>query len=230
MSSKALDAAPPDPSAATPTLFVVDDDASLRTALRRLFSSVGLRVETFASAAELLARNPVDEPGCILLDIKMPETTGLDLQRLLKDTHIELPVIFLSAHADVPLSVRAMKDGALDVITKPFREHALLDAVNRAIALDADRRQDRTEHQRIRQRFETLTPRQRTVMSLVVSGKMNKEIAALMGTSMKTVKAHRAQVMSRMQASSLPELVRLADRIRRLSETAVIPAGVPKVQ
>jgi FixJ family two-component response regulator len=215
-----------------PTLFVVDDDGSVRIALRRLFASVGLRVETFASAADLLARNPAGEHGCVLLDIKMPEITGLELQRILKETRIDLPVIFLSAHADVPLSVRAMQEGALDVITKPFREHALLDAVHRAIVLDAARRRGRDEYESIRSRFETLTPRQRTVMFHVVAGRLNKEIAALMGTSMKTVKVHRAQVMAKMQARSLPDLVRLADRLQAGSE---VPgeadfSGVPKVQ
>ncbi len=196
-----------------PTVFVVDDDVSVRKALARLLTSVGFGVETFPGAAELLARSPSQEHGCVLLDIKMPGTTGVELQRMLKTARIEMPVIFLSAHADVPLTVRAMKEGALDVITKPFQEDCLLDAVRRAITLDAARNRARDEYQQLRHRFDMLTPREQTVMALVVTGKLNKEVALLIGTSVKTVKVHRAQVMTKMQASSLPELVRMADRL-----------------
>ncbi len=213
-----------------PTVFVVDDDVSVRRALGRLFLSVGLRAETFAGAAEFLARAPGSEHGCILLDIKMPKATGIELQQLLKDAGIEMPVIFLSAHADVPLSVRAMKDGALDVITKPFEEHILLDAVHRAIGLDEIRFLERLEYQRLRQRFDTLTPRERTVMSLVVTGKLNKQVASLIGTSVKTVKVHRAHGMAKMQAASLPDLVRMADRLGLPGDIPVASEGVPKVQ
>jgi FixJ family two-component response regulator len=196
-----------------PTVFVVDDDVSVRKALARLFTSVGFGVETFPGAAELLVRSPSQEHGCVLLDIKMPGTTGVELQRMLKTARIEMPVIFLSAHADVPLTVRAMKEGALDVITKPFQEDCLLDAVRRAITLDAARNRARDEYQQLRHRFDMLTPREQTVMALVVTGKLNKEVALLIGTSVKTVKVHRAEVMTKMQASSLPELVRMADRL-----------------
>jgi FixJ family two-component response regulator len=196
-----------------PTIFVVDDDVSVRKALARLLTSVGFGVETFPGAAELLARSPSQEHGCVLLDIKMPGTTGVELQRMLKTARIEMPVIFLSAHADVPLTVRAMKEGALDVITKPFQEDCLLDAVRRAITLDAARNRARDDYQQLRHRFDMLTPREQTVMALVVTGKLNKEVALLIGTSVKTVKVHRAQVMTKMQASSLPELVRMADRL-----------------
>jgi len=196
-----------------PTVFVVDDDVSVRKALARLLTSVGFGVETFPGAAELLARSPSQEHGCVLLDIKMPGTTGVELQQMLKTARIEMPVIFLSAHADVPLTVRAMKEGALDVITKPFQEDCLLDAVRRAITLDAARNRARDEYQQLRHRFDMLTPREQTVMALVVTGKLNKEVALLIGTSVKTVKVHRAQVMTKMQASSLPELVRMADRL-----------------
>ena len=197
----------------SPTVFVVDDDASVRKALARLFTSLGLKVETFAGAAELLARAPAGEHGCMVLDIKMPKETGIELQRNLKAADIDMPVVFLSAHANVLLTVQAMQDGALDVITKPFQEHTLIDAVQRAIVLDARRQQERSEYTQIRQRFDQLTPREQTVMMLVVTGKLNKQVAAMLGTSLKTVKVHRANVMTKMMAGSLPELVRMADRI-----------------
>ena len=197
------------------TVFVVDDDASVRTALTRLFISVGVHVEVFAGAAELLARAPRDEHGCVLLDIKMPGVTGIELQQQLKEVGIELPVVFLSAHADVPLTVRAMKGGALDVVTKPFREHTLLDAVHEAFALDARRRQELGDYGELQQRYETLTPREQTVMSLVVAGRRNREVASIIGTSVRTVKVHRGRVMEKMQASSLPDLVRMADDLTR---------------
>jgi FixJ family two-component response regulator len=213
-----------------PTIFVVDDDVSVRRALARLLTSVGLRVELFVDASELPARVSNDEHGCILLDIKMPRTTGIELQRKLRDSGIEVPVIFLSAFADVPLTVRAMKDGALDVISKPFQEGTLLDAVHRALALDEARHRARADLEQIRQRFETLTPRERTVMSMVVTGKLNKQTAALMGTSVKTVKVHRGRVMAKMQAHSLPELVRMADRLGLPRDISVNSEAVPKVQ
>ena len=200
-------------SAAQPTVFVVDDDASVRRALARVFASLGLGVETFAGADEFFARAPAAERGCILLDIKMPRTSGLELQTQLKGAGIDLPVIFLTAHADVPTTVRAMTHGALDVVTKPFREDALLDAVNRAIALDGARCVARAGFQQLRQRFDAMTPRERTVMGLIVTGKLNKQVASLIGTSEKTVKVHRARVMAKMEARSLPELVRMADRL-----------------
>lgn len=214
------------PSSQPPTVFVVDDDASVRKALARLFASLGLAVETFAGTAELSARNPRGEHGCIVLDIKMPGKTGIEFQRELKAADVALPIVFLSAHANVPISVQAMKDGAIDVITKPFEEQTLIDAVRRALSLDESRRQDDDRYQEIRQRFERLTPRQQTVMTFVVTGKLNKEVAALLGTSVKTVKVHRGHVMKKMQASSLPDLVRMADRIR----LPAVPDGVPKVQ
>jgi FixJ family two-component response regulator len=199
-----------------PTVFVVDDDASVRTALTRLFISVGVHVEVFAGAADLLARGPRDEHGCVLLDIKMPGVTGIELQQQLKEASIELPVVFLSAHADVPLTVRAMRGGALDVVTKPFREHTLLDAVHEAFALDARRHDELSDYEQLQQRYERLTPREQTVMSLVVAGRRNREVASMIGTSVRTVKVHRGRVMEKMQASSLPELVRMADTLNRI--------------
>ena len=206
-----------------PTVFVVDDDISVRTALARLFTSVGLQVETFSGAAELLARDLGSEHGCILLDIKMPKTSGIELQRQLKSSGVELPVIVLSAHADIPLTVEAMREGALDVITKPFREQTLLDAVDRAMAADEARHHERAESQQLRLRFAMLTPREEMVMNLVVAGKRNREVASIIGVSVKTVKVHRARVMAKMQAASLPELVRMANRLGLPRDTPVEP-------
>ncbi len=220
-----------------PTVFIVDDDASVRKALVRLVISAGLRAEAFAGAAEFLARSPGGEHGCLLLDVKMPRTTGPELQRQLAENGIDLPVIFVSAHVDVPLTVRAMKDGAFEVLTKPFQDDVLLEAVRQAIARDDRRHRDRAEFEELRQRFETLTPKQREVMALVVTGMLNKQVAARLGTSEKTVKVHRAQVVVKMRASSLPDLVRMADRLGLPAGNALSPTtgpdideGVPKVQ
>ena len=214
-----------------PTVFIVDDDASVRKALERLITSVGLRAETFGQASEFLDRAPADEHGCLLLDIRMPNMSGLELQGRLHDAAIELPVIVLSAHTDVPITVRAMKAGAFDVLLKPFQDQSLLDAVQKAIDADAVRHRELAQHRQLRQRYETLTPRERTVMAFVVAGNLNKQVADLMGTSEKTVKVHRARVMAKMQASSLPHLVRQADRLNLIVE---LPASyamvVPKVQ
>jgi FixJ family two-component response regulator len=213
----------------SPTIFVVDDDVSVRTALARLFMSLGVCVEVFAGAADLLARAPGDEHGCILLDIKMPGITGIELQGMLDTAGIELPVVFLSAHADVPVTVRAMKGGAIDVITKPFREHTLLDAVRQALSRDEARVRERADCEQLVRRSESLTPREQSVMALVVAGKRNREIAVAIGTSVKTVKVHRGRVMAKMRASSLPELVRMVDRLQRLRNTPVTSRTVPKV-
>jgi RNA polymerase sigma factor (sigma-70 family) len=195
------------------TVLVVDDDASVRVALSRLLMSVGYRVETFAGAAEFLERAPRTARGCIVLDVKMPVTNGIELQRQLGGAGFDLPVIFLSAHVDVPLTVNAMKGGALEVIIKPFDEPQLLDAIQNAVEQDRMRYLHRIEGAQLRQRLDAMSPRERTVMSLVVTGMLNKQIAALLGISEKTVKVHRAHVMTKMQASSLPELVRIADRL-----------------
>ena len=175
--------------------------------------SVGYRVETFAGAAEFLERAPRTVRGCIVLDVKMPVTSGIELQRQLGAAGIDLPVIFLSAHVDVPLTVNAMKGGALEVIIKPFDEDHLLDAIRNAVEQDRMRDRQRIEDEQLRQRLDAISPRERTVMSLVVTGMRNKQIAAVLGISEKTVKVHRAHVMTKMQASSLPDLVRIADRL-----------------
>jgi FixJ family two-component response regulator len=207
------------------TIFIVDDDASVRRALARLFASVGLLAETFDGAQDFLARRPPILHGCLILDIKMPGMNGLDLQSWLYEQHIELPIIFVTAHADVPIAVRAMKGGANEVFTKPFDESALLDAVNRALAQDEERikeQQERLKEQQevelLRERYNTLTSRERTVMGMVVTGTLNKQIASALGTSLKTIKAHRARVMEKMGADSLATLVRTAVRLGISSE------------
>jgi FixJ family two-component response regulator len=196
------------------TVFIVDDDPSVRTALRRLLESVGHSCEAFGTATEFLKRAELGVSGCVLLDVRMPGPSGLDLQRLLKAAGHDIPVIFVTAHADVPLTVRAMKAGAIEVLTKPFDDQSLLDAVQQALEKDGTLRRAREEHDRIQHRFDTLTLREREVMGLVVTGLLNKQIAALLGTAEKTVKVHRAQVMHKMGADSVAALVRMADRLQ----------------
>jgi FixJ family two-component response regulator len=203
----------------TPTVFVVDDDPSVRTAVKRLLASVGLQCETFSTAADFLIRCERGVSGCLVLDVRMPGASGLDLQRILNQAETDLPVIFVTAHADVPLTVRAMKAGALEVLTKPFDDQALLDAVYQALEQERVRSHDREELHRLRDRFETLTAREREVMALVVTGLLNKQIAGELGTAEKTIKVHRAQVMHKMEADSLAELVRMADRLKAGSRT-----------
>ncbi len=207
------------PDVFTPTVFVVDDDPSVRTAVKRLLASVGLQCETFSTAAEFLIRCEHGVSGCLVLDVRMPGASGLDLQRMLNQAETDLPVIFVTAHADVPLTVRAMKAGALEVLTKPFDDQALLDAVYQALEQERVRSHDREELHRLRDRFDTLTAREREVMALVVTGLLNKQIAGELGTAEKTIKVHRAQVMHKMEAESLAELVRMADRLKAGSRT-----------
>ena len=195
------------------TVFIVDDDPSIRRALSRLLASVGLASETYEGGDDFLTRAPREGRGCILLDIKMPGLTGLDLQRRLLADGIEVPVIFVTAHADVPLAVRAIKDGAVEVFTKPFDDQKLIEAVHLAMARDRANHRLRLEYVELKTRYGALTDRQRTVMDLVVIGHANKEIAETLGTSLKTVKVHRGQVMRKMGAASLAELVRKSVRL-----------------
>jgi FixJ family two-component response regulator len=197
-------------------VFVVDDDQSVRRAVKRLIESVGLQCETFATAAEFLAQATAGVPGCVLLDVRMPGGSGLDLQRVLSTSRPELPVIFVTAYADVPLTVRAMKAGALEVLTKPFDDQALLDAVHLALDTSRARIAERQELGRLLERYESLTAREREVMALVVTGMLNKQVAGVLGTAERTVKVHRAQLMAKMQADSMAELVRMAGRLKPL--------------
>jgi len=194
-------------------VFVIDDDAAIRNALRSLIRSVGLQVELFGSAQEFLQRKLPDAPGCLVLDIRLPGISGLDFQRKLIEANIPFPIIFITGHGDIPMSVRAMKAGAVEFLTKPFRDQDLLDAIHIALERDRARRQRETEIATLRDRFEWLTPREREVLPLVVSGLPNKQIAAEIGTSETTVKVHRGQLMRKMGADSLPELVRMAERL-----------------
>jgi FixJ family two-component response regulator len=194
-------------------VFVVDDDASMRESLKNLTRSVGLRVEAFASAQEFLRAKRSDEPGCLVLDVRMPGLSGLDLQKRMAETGTDLPIIFLTGHGDIPMSVRAMKAGAVEFLTKPVREQDLLDAIQQALERDRAMRHQRTDTEQLRERLDLLTAKEREVMGKVVTGLLNKQIAGELGMSETTVKIHRHQVMEKMRAGSLAELVRMADRL-----------------
>jgi FixJ family two-component response regulator len=198
------------------TVFVVDDDAAMRDSLRDLIRSVGLRVELFDSAQDFLRSERPDIPGCLVLDVRMPGQSGLDLQRRLNDAGVAIPIIFITGHGDVAMGVQAMKAGALEFLTKPFRDQDLLDAIQHALDRDCAAREERAATEAIQRRFASLTSREREVMARVVGGLLNKQIAAELGTSENTVKTHRYQVMEKMGANSLPELVRMADRLGSL--------------
>lgn len=200
-----------------PTVFVIDDDAAIRDALQSLISSMKLHVELFGSAAEFLQRERPDVPSCLVLDVRLPGISGLDFQRKLTEANHSIPVIFITGHGDIPMSVRAMKAGAVEFLTKPFRDQDLLDAIHVALERDRARRQQESGMIVLRERFESLTPREQEVLPLVVSGRLNKQIAAELGTSEITVKVHRASVMRKMQADSLPDLVKMAVRLGLLT-------------
>ena len=194
-------------------VFVIDDDASLRRAIQRVLGSVGLHVELFGSAREFLAASRPDVPSCVVLDIRLPGMSGLDLQRELTSAGIHIPLIFITSYGDIPMSVRAMKAGAVEFLTKPFRDQDLLDAIQLALKRDKLRREREADVQSLRERFASLTPREREILPLVVSGLLNKQIAASIGTSEATVKVHRSQLTRKMGAQSLADLVRMAERI-----------------
>jgi FixJ family two-component response regulator len=195
-----------------PVVFIVDDDAGVRKSLARLLGSAGYAVEAFASAREFLAREPHAGPCCLLLDVRMPGLTGLDLQETLVAAGRRMSIVFVTGHVDVPMSVKAMKGGAIDLLTKPFDDKDLLGAIERAMAKDVQALGAEAHVAEVRERVQTLTPRETEVFALVVTGMLNKQIAAKLGIGEKTVKVHRARVMEKMQAGSVAELVRLADR------------------
>jgi len=200
--------------AAVPTVFIVDDDRSMRQAVQDLVESVGLRAESFATGQEFLNRQLTSDPSCLVLDVRLPQMSGLDFQRRLNEIGMQIPIIFITAHGDVPMSVRALKSGAVEFLTKPFRDQDLLDAIQQALQRDRAAREQLAEVHVLDGRYQALTAREREVMGLVVFGMLNKQIASEIGASEATIKIHRGNVMRKMQAGSLIELVRMADKLK----------------
>ena len=201
-------------SAAVPTVFIVDDDRGMRQSIQDLVESVGLRAESFATGGEFLKRKPTNDPSCLVLDVRLPQMSGLDFQRQLAETGMQIPIIFITAHGDIPMSVRALKSGAVEFLTKPFRDQDLLDAIQEALQLDRATQEQQAEIHDLQERYGTLTAREQQVMALVVSGMLNKQIASEIGASEATVKVHRGNVMHKMKAGSVVDLVRMADKLK----------------
>lgn len=200
-------------SEAAPIVFVVDDDAGVRDAVKKLIASVGLRAETFGSTREFLSAKRPEAPACLVLDVRLPDVSGLEFQRELAEANIEIPIIFITGHGDIPMSVRAMKAGAVEFLTKPFRGQELLDAIQEAIAQDRTAWRKRAQLAEINARYHSLTAREKEVMTLVARGLLNKQIAAELGASELTIKTHRGRVMEKMAADSVADLVRMSEKL-----------------
>jgi FixJ family two-component response regulator len=201
-------------SEALPTVFIIDDDRGMRQAIQDLVESVGLRAESFTSGEEFLRKKHNSRPSCLVLDVRLPQMSGLDFQRRLAESGVQIPIIFITAHGDIPMSVRALKSGAVEFLTKPFRDQDLLDAIQQALERDRIGQEQQADIHGLRERYRALTAREQEVMTLVVSGMLNKQIASEIGASEATVKVHRGNVMHKMQAGSVVDLVRMSDKLK----------------